>query len=167
MKKLLALLVIFTALLIQTSVFNFFSLWGIKPNLALIAVIYFALFHGTLTAVGTGIIAGLLEDVLSGGLLGINLLIKPLIGYLFSLIGQQMVVLNPINQAVLVILGSLLNSGLTFFILKATSIIIPGKAMLFKIIFLQALYNGLLCIVLIPVLQWLYRFDKKKKPVIP
>ncbi len=78
-----------------------------------------------------------------------------------------MVVVNPINQGVLVFLGSLLNGGLTFFILKATPLIIPGKEVLFKLIFLQAFYNGLLCLLLIPMLKWLYRsFDKKKKRVV-
>ncbi len=167
MKNMLTVLVVFAALFIQTTVFDFFTLWGIKPNLALISVIYFALLHGTTTTIGAGIAIGLLEDILSGGLMGLNLLIKPLIGYIFSLIGHQMVVVNPLNQGVLVFLASLLNGGLTYFILKFTPIIIPGKAVLFKLIFLQAIYNGLLCLILFPMLQGIYRSsDKKKKSVI-
>ncbi len=163
MKKFLTIGLVFAALFIQTTSFDFFTFRGIKPDLGLILVIYFALLHGPITTIGAGIAIGLLEDILSGGLMGLNLFTKPLIGYLFSLIGHQVVVVNPVNQGVLVFLGSLLNGGLTYLILKVTPVIIPGKALLFKLIFLQAIYNGLLGVILIPILQRLYCSSHKKR----
>jgi rod shape-determining protein MreD len=163
METLLSALLIFTTMFVQTTVFDPLTLGGIKPDLALIVVIYFALLHSTSAAVGTGLVMGLLQDILSGGLMGVNLLTKSLAGYLFGLIGRQVVVANLVNQAVLVFLASLLDGGLTFFILKITQLTTPGRGVWVGLILPQAAYNGLICLILIPLLARLHRVFLKKR----
>jgi rod shape-determining protein MreD len=157
MKTLLTASVIFVTLFIQTTVFDFFTLRGIKPDLAIIVIIYFALFHGLSATIGTSLTLGLSQDILSGGVIGLNILTKCLTGYLFSLIGRQIVLANPINQALMVFSASLLDGWLTFCILKLTPLTTPGGNVWLRLILPQAVYNGLICLILIPLLVRLYK----------
>jgi rod shape-determining protein MreD len=157
MQTLLSALLIFVTLFVQTTVFDFFAFGGIKPDLSIVVIVYFALFQGISAAVGTGLIMGLLEDILSGGVLGVNMLTKSITGYLFSLVGRKIVIANPANHAIVVFLASLLNSGLFYFIIGLTPLTTPGNKIISRLILPQAAYNSLICLVLIPLLANLYK----------
>lgn len=58
---------------------------GHRPDLLLAAVVSAGLLFGKETAIGVGFFAGLLQDLASGTIFGLNLLPKMLVGYLFGL----------------------------------------------------------------------------------
>ncbi len=67
---------------IHTSVAEYFSIWiGAKPDAMLLATVFLGLRHDRETGLTGGFILGIFEDVLSGGLLGFNALLKGLIGH--------------------------------------------------------------------------------------
>jgi len=165
MKVLWSALLIFVALFIQTTRFDYFSFYGIKPDLVLIIVVYFALFFGAMPAILVGVAAGLCQDILSGGILGLNMLTKTLVGYFCAYLGRQLVVTNPFNQMFMVCLGSLLEGGLTLFILKISPLNPQGTSALFDLILPQTLYNTLICGIVIYFLEkQRKRWSKKKRP---
>ncbi|MFH1238670.1 MAG: rod shape-determining protein MreD [bacterium] len=100
-------LVILVALILETTVFNYLAIGGVKPDLLLIVVIYLALNKGALTGEISGFIAGFLQDVFSGGLIGLNALVKTIIGNLVSLGRGKLAFENVITQVVITLAVSL------------------------------------------------------------
>ena len=68
----------------QTTWLELFSFGGVTPDLALVWVVYCGVRYSRTVGVGAGVFIGLVQDSLSGGLLGVNTLSKGLIGYFFS-----------------------------------------------------------------------------------
>ena len=79
--QILIVLILFS---IQTTWLGMFSIGGVYPDLALIWVVYCAVHYSRTMGIGSGIVTGILQDRLSGGLLGVNTLSKSFIGLFFS-----------------------------------------------------------------------------------
>jgi rod shape-determining protein MreD len=58
-------------------------------NLVLIAVVYLALSYGPVTGMLAGMVGGLAQDTIAGGIIGIGGLCKTLIGFLVGVLGSQ------------------------------------------------------------------------------
>ena len=93
---LLLILIIYLVLVfsIQTSILGLVSVAGVTPDLALIFVVYCGIHFQRNAGVGAGFLVGLLQDFLSGRLLGVNTLSKSLIGFFFSTLKQKLYVLG-------------------------------------------------------------------------
>ena len=62
----------------QTTWLELFSFWGVTPDLILVWVVYCGVRFSRAGGIGAGIALGLIQDSLSGGLLGVNTLIERL-----------------------------------------------------------------------------------------
>jgi rod shape-determining protein MreD len=76
---------IFILLILQSTVMPLIFSSIHRPDLLLAAVVSAGLLFGKETAVGLGFFAGLLQDLASGNIFGLNLLPKILVGYLSGL----------------------------------------------------------------------------------
>lgn len=75
-----ATLFIFTVVL-HASVAEYFSAWiDAKPDVMLLTTVFLGLHRGGIAGLVGGFALGLVQDALSGGLLGLNALLKGLIG---------------------------------------------------------------------------------------
>lgn len=72
-------------LIIQATILPFIAINGIKPDLLLIVVVSTALLLGKEKGVGMGFFSGLLQDLASGNIFGLNVLSKLATGYIFGL----------------------------------------------------------------------------------
>ena len=79
------------ALVAQTTLARFVS-GTIAVDLVLVVVVYAALLAGPVTGLLTGTFAGLLQDALSIGVIGIGGLAKTIVGFLAGVIGTQFIV---------------------------------------------------------------------------
>jgi rod shape-determining protein MreD len=70
----------------------------VAVNLVLVAVVYVALMLGPVTGLLTGAFAGLVQDALSTGIIGIGGLAKTLVGFLTGIIGTQFIVAQPVPR---------------------------------------------------------------------
>jgi rod shape-determining protein MreD len=61
----------------------------IAINLVLVVVVYLALAYGPVTGVLAGTIAGLAQDALAGGIVGIGGMSKTVIGFVVGVLGAQ------------------------------------------------------------------------------
>lgn len=104
------------ALLLQSTLFNYLAVYGVKPDLVLILVIYFAFTNGPWRGAVIGMTFGLLEDFYVGRFVGMNflallvvglvagwletklyknnLLIALVVVYIISALGQSIVLLS-------------------------------------------------------------------------
>lgn len=101
---------IILALALQTTVAPFLAKGRGTVDLVLVVVVYTALQFGPATGLLTGAAAGLAQDVLSGGVLGVSSLAKTLIGFLAGLIGSQFIVSNMIPRFVVLLGGAALHA---------------------------------------------------------
>src|SRR6267142_5830243 len=78
---------------------------SVAVDLVLVAVVYVALTSGPVTGMLTGTFAGLVQDALTSGVIGIGGLAKTIVGFLTGIVGTQFIVAQPLPRFV-VFLGA-------------------------------------------------------------
>jgi rod shape-determining protein MreD len=111
-KLALNLVAIAAALVLQTTLTSFVPQTA-AIDLVLIVVVYVSLSFGPITGIVTGTVAGLIQDSLSSGIMGIGALAKTLVGFAAGRIGTQFIVTAPLPRFV-VFLGATLLHALVF-----------------------------------------------------
>ena len=82
MRWLITCLILIVNLILQSTLFQYIGIMGIKPNTAIIIVASIAFMRGEIDGGITGLIAGFLQDSFFGMFLGLNMFIYMIIGYL-------------------------------------------------------------------------------------
>jgi rod shape-determining protein MreD len=108
----LNLMAIAAALALQTTLTSFVPETA-AIDLVLIVVVYLSLSFGPTTGIVAGTAAGLIQDSLSSGIMGIGALAKTLVGFAAGRIGTQFIVTAPLPRFV-VFLGATLLHALVF-----------------------------------------------------
>lgn len=92
MKAIGVILAIAIALALQTTLARYVIRGTVAVDLVLVVVVYVALTSGPVTGLLSGTIAGLVQDALSSGLIGIGGLAKTIVGFLAGIVGTQFIV---------------------------------------------------------------------------
>lgn len=108
--------VLVITIIIQSTLIPLISIKGIHPDLLLVIVVSYALLSGKEYGAGMGFFAGLLQDLVSGSIFGINTLSKLATGYMFGL-AERKVFKEHVLLPVLATLVATLFSGLVGIIL--------------------------------------------------
>ena len=93
------------ALALQTTLGRFIR-GGTVVDLVLVVVVYAALSLGPVTGLMAGTFAGLLQDRLSSGVVGVGGLAKTVVGFLVGIIGTQFIVARPLPRFVVFFVAS-------------------------------------------------------------
>jgi rod shape-determining protein MreD len=98
------------ALSIQTTLAH--SVMGNRAvvDLVLVLAIFVALRHGAVPGLLFGSVAGLCQDALSGGIIGVGGLAKSLVGAGVGALATQFIIANPLPRFVTFVGGSLLHA---------------------------------------------------------
>ncbi|MFC1551215.1 rod shape-determining protein MreD [Candidatus Latescibacterota bacterium] len=104
MKTFRNILLIALALLLQSSLFGRFSLFGVKPDLAILVLIFIVSGSGRIGSVAYGFLIGFLQDVYSPEFLGTNAFSMSLIGYFLGWSRDRLTVENYSVKAVVAFL---------------------------------------------------------------
>jgi rod shape-determining protein MreD len=106
------ILAVAAALALQTTLARYLR-GSVALDLVLVVVVYVALTSGPVPGLLTGTFAGLVQDTLATGVIGIGGLAKTLVGFLAGIIGTQFIVAQPLPRFV-VFFGATLLHGLVF-----------------------------------------------------
>ena len=109
MKLALNLVAIAAALVLQTTLTSFVPQTA-AIDLVLIVVVYLSLSFGPTTGIVAGTVAGLIQDSLSSGIMGVGALAKTLVGFAAGRIGTQFIVTAPLPRFVVFIGATLLHA---------------------------------------------------------
>jgi rod shape-determining protein MreD len=101
------------AIALQTTLARFVIRGTVAVDLVLVVVVYAALAAGPVTGLLAGTFAGLVQDSLSTGLVGIGGLAKTIVGFLAGVVGTQFIVTQPLPRFV-VFFGATLLHALVF-----------------------------------------------------
>ncbi len=89
------------ALALQTTLARFLAGGGAAVDLVLVVVVYVALTSGPVAGMLAGSAAGILQDALSIGVIGIGGLAKSVVGFAVGAIGQQFLVTATLPRLVI------------------------------------------------------------------
>jgi rod shape-determining protein MreD len=104
---------IFLAIAAQTTLAKYVFRSTTPIDLVLIVVVYVAIKSGPVTGLLAGTVAGLIQDALAGGILGIGGLAKTLVGFMSGVLGTQFIVTAPLPRFLLLLLATALH-GVVF-----------------------------------------------------
>jgi rod shape-determining protein MreD len=141
---LLSTLLLGSAVFLQSTVLRWVALKGVKPDLALIVLVFVAIRRGSMAAQVSGFLAGLLEDVLSLAPLGFNALLRTVLGFFYGLTAGSIFV-DPVLMPVLLILVATILKGLASCLLVVIfRIPAPGFQIFAGPLWIEVGYNALL-----------------------
>jgi rod shape-determining protein MreD len=106
------LVAIALALALQTTLTRFVVGGTAAIDLVLVVVVYVALTTGPGTGMLAGSVAGIIQDALSSGVIGIGGLAKSLVGFLAGVIGQQFIVTAPLPRFVMFLAATVVHSAM-------------------------------------------------------
>lgn len=111
MKIVTALLAIAAALALQTTLASLVIRGTTAVDLVLIVVVYLALISGPVSGLLLGSAAGLVQDALSSGIVGIGGLAKTVVGFVAGVLGTQFIVTAPLSRFVVFLLATVLHAA--------------------------------------------------------
>jgi rod shape-determining protein MreD len=105
------LVAIALALALQTTLDRFLSRAPAAVDLVLVAVVYVALTNGPVGGMLAGSVAGLIQDSLAGGLVGVGGLAKSIVGFFAGAFGQQFIVTAALPRLVMFLAATVVHSA--------------------------------------------------------
>jgi rod shape-determining protein MreD len=126
----------------------------VAPDIPLIVVVLLALRRGPEFGCAAGFVAGLLQDVAAGGLIGVQALTKALVGFGLGTAGGRLRVTQPLVQIPGLVLLTLAEGIVRFTLLQLFHFPAPFGELMTFVVLPQALYNGFIGAALIFALAW-------------
>ena len=128
----------------QASLFSPFSVFGIKPDLPLALIYIIGLLTGPVEGALAGMGIGLIQDVSSAGLLGLDGFTRGLLGLCAGVLGERILnIASPANIIFLAVFclieGIIISLSMQLFYGN-----VPFISILFNLMIPQAIYTGLL-----------------------
>ena len=152
--KTLFILTVFGGGLAHATVAPALRIADVAPDIPLIMVVLLALRRGPEFGCAAGFVAGLLQDVAAGGLIGVQALTKALVGFGLGAAGGRLRVTQPLVQIPGLVLLTLAEGVARFTLLQLFRFPAPFGELMTFVILPQALYNGFIGAALVFALAW-------------
>ena len=150
----LALIVTFFIIFyLQANVFQLFTIAGVMPNLFVIFVLVVSLSSNTTIGIFSGVISGLIIDLVYSKNIGITAVMLCLVGYLGAYFDRNFSKENKITIIIMSALATILFE-FGYYILNSVMVGFDMEIFYFiKILLIEVLYNILLVILFYPLIQ--------------
>ena len=112
MRSAAAVAAILIAIALQTTLASLVFRGNTGIDLVLIVVVFVAIKSGPVTGLLGGTVAGLIQDALSSGILGIGGLAKTIVGFLSGVLGTQFIVTAPLPRFLLLLVATALHAAI-------------------------------------------------------
>jgi len=152
---------ILIALGVQTTLSSQGFANGTSIDLVLIVVVYVAIKSGPSTGVVAGTVAGLIQDSLTSGILGIGGLAKTLVGFLCGVLGSQFIVTAPLPRFLLLLMGTVLHAAI--FMGLYTLLNLRQFPAPYSSIVAQAFGNAFVGVIAFQIIEWLPGFVDRRR----
>ena len=163
-KTVTTIIMIITFLIVyflQTNLFSWFNLVGIKPNLFVILVLIIGLFTGESRGVMLGILFGISLDFFIGKSIGISGIMLGIVGFLGGFLDKNFSKDSRFTMIIMIIISTCLYEVgsylFNYFINNATI----GIGTFIKILIVENIFNVFVTIILYPLIVKLgYKLEK-------
>jgi rod shape-determining protein MreD len=97
---------------LQTSLIPKISVWGVTPDILVIALFFFAMETDVLPALFVGFLLGLIQDLYSPAILGQNALAKTLLGFLAGMVNQRVMRTDLLIKSMLLFVAMIIHDSI-------------------------------------------------------
>ena len=154
---LISTLFLFSATIIEASILSNISFLLVVPDLVLICCIYFSLLNGKVYGEISGFISGLFLDFITGVPFGLNCVFRTLMGYLFGIFSETIIISGFVIPMASVAIGTVSKKLLIFII----SLLFPKLSLnVYSIISYQFLFELSANVILAPIVFKFLSFFK-------
>lgn len=139
---------------LQSNLFSWFTIAGIKPNLFIIFVLCIGLYAGKRVGSILGIVFGILIDIFIGRQIGISGVLLGIVGYVGGYLDKNFSKDSKITIILISISTTIIYEIINYIILilmYKTEIEILA---IIKTTLIEAAYNAILIIILYPIIRW-------------
>ena len=161
MRSAVAVAAILIAIALQTTLGSLVFRGGTTIDLVLIVVVFVAIKSGPVTGLLAGTVAGLIQDALSSGLLGIGGLAKTIVGFLSGVLGTQFIVTAPLPRFLLLLLATALHAAI--FMGLYTMLNLRQFPAPYPAIVGQAFGNAFVGVVAFQLIEWFPGFVDRRR----
>ena len=161
MKGAVAVVAILGSIAAQTTLAGMVFRGGTAIDLVLIVVVYIAIKSGPVTGLLAGTVAGLIQDALSSGVLGIGGLAKTIVGFLSGSLGTQFIVTAPLPRFLILVVATVLHAAIfmgLYTLLNLRQFPAPYPAIVG-----QAFGNAFVGVVAFQMIEWLPGFVDRRR----
>jgi rod shape-determining protein MreD len=155
------LIAIALALALQTTLARFVVGGTAALDLVLVVVVYVALTTGPVTGLLAGSVAGIIQDALSSGVVGIGGLAKSIVGFVAGVIGQQFIVTAALPRFVMFVGATALHAAIfmgLYVVLELREFPAPWAA-----IASQAIVNAAVGMIAFTIIESLPGFVERRR----
>lgn len=100
-------------IVLQSTLIQKISVYGVIPDIALIVVVFCSNSMGTMRGQTLGFAAGLIQDILSSGPLGFNALVRTIIGFIYGRIKGKLFLDSILLPVLFIIIATFMKEVLT------------------------------------------------------
>lgn len=140
MLEFFVIVISFMGLVLQSSFFDYFSLLGVKPDIVLTCIVFYAIFKGPFKAGILGGVLGLIEDLFIGQFIGFMLLIRILLGVGVGYFGKNIYKESIIIPMLILFFATFLSNVFQWIFISITKNYISWMYLV-KVSILQGAYN--------------------------
>lgn len=157
-------ILIFLTVLIQSTVADSIKIYGVKPNLTIIVIVCVALLRNTTEGAVVGLICGLMQDAVSGRVIGFYALLGLYLGLAISKSNKKLNKENILIAVFLTFVSSIVYECIVYFfttVFRAPlNFIYPLK----NKILIEAIYNSVISILVFIIVSRIHkRFEEFEK----
>lgn len=127
----------------------------------LIVVVFVAIKSGPVTGLLAGTVAGLIQDALAGGILGIGGMAKTIVGFLAGVLGTQFIVTAPLPRFLLLLVATGLHAALYMGLYTALNL--RQFSAPYPAIVGQAFGNAFVGVIAFQVIEWFPGFVDRRR----
>ena len=144
MKRLYKYLLILLLIILQSSLFKFIDILGIKPDAVFIFVLSLSLLNGPWEAVYLSLFAGLVQDVIFNNALGVSTFSLFVVSYITGLLSKNVFKESTFVAFVFTFLGTLLYNLIIMFSMVLMKYQFNFLESLLDVGMIQSVYNSLI-----------------------
>jgi rod shape-determining protein MreD len=160
---LFTLLFLSVAVVLQSTILGKIAIAGVRPDLALIILVFVSLRKGSMVGQVSGFASGILEDFMSVSPLGFHPLMRTVIGYLYGVFSGNVFVDPFLMPMVLTIIATLIKGILSGLISAIFGIASSGFLYFAGRLWIEVGYNAVLSPFLFALLNLVRVFKQSEK----
>jgi rod shape-determining protein MreD len=150
-------------ILLQSTLLQKIAIAGVKPDLALLVLIFVSMRRGSMVGQISGFATGFLEDVMNVSPLGFHSLLRTVMGFLYGLLSGNVFVDPFLMPIVLAVIATILKGILSGIVSALFGITASGFMTFAGRILIEAGYNGVIAPFLFALLNLFKVFKQADK----
>ena len=150
-------------ILLQTTILGRIAIRGVRPDLAMLVLVFVSMRRGSMVGEVSGFATGFLEDLMNVSPLGFHSLLRTVIGYLYGLLSGNVFIDPFLMPIVLAVVATILKGILSGIISAIFGLAASGFITFTGRLWIEVGYNGVIAPFLFALLNLFKVFKQADK----